>query len=869
MVTGIITAAVAAVVLIIAACCVLFLYRKKHRNGDRTSECRGKISRGRRGREEETFFAEVEKAISEELALWDSNDFVDPVDTAAFECKWRDLYEKSREKLGKRKFFGKKRRSYNRLKEFVSAYSKIRKVGKEHNDRVAESLTANAERLILPVEGKKLDGQQMRCIVTRVQNHLVLAGAGTGKTTTIVGFIKYLLGKGYACPEEILVLSFTNASAAEMSERLEKEIGRPLTALTFHKLGLDIITAVQGRVSRIFSGDMRTFVRGQLDVLMRDPHYMRQLNHYLIYGAGEEKSPFDFSTEAEYEAYLKSAPPVTLHKDPVKSRGEMDIANFLLQGGIRYEYEKEYPVDTRTAEYGQYRPDFYLPDYDLYIEYFGINRNGEVPKWFTGKGNKSPSETYREGMSWKRELHKKHGTKLIELYAYERMEGNLLDALEEKLKDEGVVFQEISPEAVWEQIAGTENQKLDRVAELFGTVITLMKSRRYSVADVRRKNRPGSNRGSIDSVLNLVDPVYTAYEAMLKREKSIDFNDMINLAADFVEAGRWRHPYRYVIIDEYQDMAQSRYRLLSALRRQKNFRLFCVGDDWQSIYRFSGSDIGFILNFEKYWGPAVTSRIETTYRFPESLIEASGSFIMKNPAQKRKSLKSPRPDTDFAVAKVSAYSDRTAADNIAGILKDLPENSSVLLLGRYRFDVRMLDENPAFAYWYSTGEKKTVVQLKDREDLSMSFLTVHGSKGLQADYVFLLNLKRRGMGFPSQIADAPVLALLLEDCDRYPFAEERRLFYVALTRAKKKVYLVALKGNESVFLEEMEKKFGKKIRNANFICPQCGGFLVRKTGKFGDFYGCSNYRTNGCRYIRKIPAAPKKENPNAGGRKSG
>lgn len=136
---------------------------------------------------------------------------------------------------------------------------------------------------------------------------------------------------------------------------------------------------------------------------------------------------------------------MTLKKETVKSYGELDIANFLTQNGITYVYEQEYPVDTRTSQFGQYRPDFYLPNFDLYIEYFGINRQGEVPPYFSGKDGLSATQAYQEGIAWKRELHRKSGTRMIELYAYEKLEEQLLTKLEERLKKAGVVFVPILP----------------------------------------------------------------------------------------------------------------------------------------------------------------------------------------------------------------------------------------------------------------------------------------------------------------------------------------------------------------------------------------------------------------------------------------
>ena len=410
----------------------------------------------------------------------------------------------------------------------------------------------------------------------------------------------------------------------------------------------------------------------------------------------------------------------------------------------------------------------------------------------------------------------------------------------------------MSPEDMWADISGSENQKLDRVAELFGTVITLVKSNGCSLDEVRSRNRSFQNLPSINAVIDLIEPVYNNYQSMLCSRNEIDFNDMINLASEYVQHGQFTHSYNYVIIDEYQDISQARYRLLDAMRQQKDYRLFCVGDDWQSIYRFSGSDIGFILNFEKYWGASEISRIETTYRFPQSLIAVSSCFIMKNPEQKQKQLRSAIADHGFSMEKIMGYTEIYAIEFLAERLRELPKGSSVLFLGRYRFDIKILDGQRQFSYQYNAALGRTEVSFARRSDLQISFMTVHGSKGLQADYVFLLNTKAYGMGFPSQIADAPILQLLLDNCDHYPFAEERRLFYVAITRAKKKVWLVALKGNESVFVKEIDEVHGEDMRKEQYTCPLCGGRLVRRSGPYGDFFGCSNYKANGCRYKRNI-----------------
>lgn len=805
--------------------------------------------------DDDVLLLQMDEALQEEKGLWNSQkDFLDPCVVKDFQDNWYSAYCAAKKKTSGLLFSiglsGRKIR--NLASQFIEVYECLPSKVQAFNEWLANQKVADAAKLILPVEGKMLDSQQMRCITKEVRNHLVLAGAGTGKTTTIVGYVKYLLKKKMCTPNDILVLSFTNASAAEMSERLNKEIGEPIAAQTFHKLGLDIITAVQGKKPKIYSTDIRQFVRKQLDTLTQDSAYLRKLCVYLTYNGTEQKTEFDFQTEEEYLSYLKYNPPVTLKKETVKSYGELDIANFLTQNGVTYVYEQEYPIDTRTSEFGQYHPDFYLPNFDLYIEYFGINRQGDVPSYFTGKGGMSATQTYQEGIKWKRDLHRKNGTRMIEVYAYEKIEEQLLPKLEERLKKAGVVFTPMSPKDMWAEISGSENQKLDRVAELFGTVITLAKSNGCSLDEVRSRNRSFQNLPSIDAVIDLIEPVYNNYQSMLCSRNEIDFNDMINLASEYVKNGRFTHSYSYVIVDEYQDISQARYHLLDAMRQQKDYRLFCVGDDWQSIYRFSGSDIGFILNFEKYWGASEISRIETTYRFPRSLISISSNFIMKNPEQKKKQLRSAITDHGFSMEKITGFTDAYAIEFLAERLKELPKGSSVLFLGRYRFDIKLLDGQRQFSYQYNAALGRTEVSFARRTDLQISFMTVHSSKGLQADYVFLLNTKAYGMGFPSQIADAPILQLLLDNCDHYPFAEERRLFYVAITRAKKKVWLVTLKGNESVFVKEIDEVHGEDMRKEQYTCPLCGGRLVRRSGPYGDFFGCSNYKTNGCRYKRNI-----------------
>lgn len=271
-------------------------------------------------------------------------------------------------------------------------------------------------------------------------------------------------------------------------------------------------------------------------------------------------------------------------------------------------------------------------------------------------------------------------------------------------------------------------------------------------------------------ILDLIEPIYNAYNDYLQRNGQIDFNDMINLAAEYVRQGKYNNPYKYVIVDEYQDLAKSRFNLLKALRDSSYYKLFCVGDDWQSIYRFAGSDIGYIIDFERFWGATEKNKIETTYRFPKTLIEISGGFIMQNPMQIKKDIKAKNVGNGFSLGEINAYNERFAVEFMLKRMNDLPQNSNVFLIGRYNYDANMLKDNSMLTYGYDNSSGMVNVRYSNRPDLKIQFLSAHKSKGLQADYVFILNNKNTRSGFPSKIQDAPILKLLLEGHDDYPYS---------------------------------------------------------------------------------------------------
>lgn len=290
--------------------------------------------------------------------------------------------------------------------------------------------------------------------------------------------------------------------------------------------------------------------------------------------------------------------------------------------------------------------------------------------------------------------------------------------------------------------------------------------------------------------------------------------------------------FDFVIIDEYQDISPLEYALIRNLREKQNFRLFCVGDDWQTIYQFAGSEIDLILDFKKYWGETKVFKIERTYRFPEQLAKISGKFIMKNKTQLFKDIRGINCRDPDQIVEINGPSERTDLNSLRFFFLNLPRNTRVFLLGRYNFDIKKISHCEFLNFDYETNEPR--ILMSERPDLNIKFCSAHKSKGLQADYVFIINCRDATLGFPSQVKEKELIILarkaLLQKNSQMKlgnsqkgkflnmiwknlrparddeFAEERRLFYVAMTRARKKIFFLTVQEKESPFILELREE---------------------------------------------------------------
>lgn len=721
------------------------------------------------------------------------------------------------------------------------------------------------------VEGRKLDLQQRLAIITNDDNNLVIAGAGSGKTTTIVGKVAYLIDRYRVAPERVLLISFTNQSASTLGKRINIP---GVEAKTFHKFGIDAICAVDGVKPSIFdSNQVNGLLRRWFMKLLENPAYLSKVNNFFISFLKEPKAQEDFKTQGEHIQFLKDQnySPYkmvealingrkTYRREVVKSVEECKIANFLLFNGLEYEYEKPYEHQTATNVHHQYKPDFQIKfnGKRIYLEHFALNREGVVPAFFadTKKGETHADATmkYKAGMEWKRQLHDHHGTTLIETFSYEMKEGTLYSRLENNLRTKGVILNPKSEKEIWAIIEAAAKDDIDGMIQLFQTFIELLKSNNYEMNDVIQKNektRKGFEKERNERFLEIFRPLFEQYQDYLRDRNEIDFSDMINLATKYIQSGQYKNLYDYVIIDEFQDISIGRYKLVKALKEaNKICRLFCVGDDWQSIYRFAGSDISLFKEFEKYFGHTVKSKIETTYRFHEPLLSRSSEFILRNPNQSSKDLKgvSNTRATELEIV-YSSGGDQDDTEALEKLFDELIATDSeirgkvITVLGRYSFDIKRIKNE---AGTFMINESAGIIQYKT---LKANFLTVHKAKGLEADIIIVINCNSGKHGFPSGMSDDNILNLLLSEADQFENGEERRLFYVAITRAKEKAYLVVDSYFKSKFINELEVASEDQTIKK---CPRCITVdLVRRVGnsngKQWAFWGCANY-LYGCAY---------------------
>lgn len=498
------------------------------------------------------------------------------------------------------------------------------------------------DKLLDNINGFPLDDAQREVVVSDSKHLLVSAGAGSGKTLTIIGKIRYLIEIKNLCCDEIICISFTNEATNNLKNKLISNYGYDIPCYTFHKLGLEILKD-EGKI--ISCSDMLEFV---ID---------------------------------EYFCSLISLD---------------DKKRVLSLLGIRFNgfnFEKKYSLIDKK-------------------------RFWELSKLVS---------------------------KFINLF---------------KAKD-------CAPEEFLSFLISSRSKR-DR------------------------------------DFLVLTYHIYYAYQKELDSKNEIDFSDMISKATLRVRSKGFNRDIKYIIIDEFQDTSWVRFNLVNEILDKTGASLLVVGDDFQSIYRFTGCDLDLFLKFGEIFPDGKVLKIENTYRNSMELIEVAGSFIMKNKNQLRKDLCSSKR-LCFPL-QIVYY--RNIVSTFISLITYIHNSSfkPILILGRNNFDINMIIKSDRF---YMDGN---CVIYRDNLDIKMYYLTVHRSKGLEEENVIVINMIDGRTGFPNKICDDKVLRFVSCRGDDYLYSEERRLFYVAITRTKNFTYLLTPLEGESMFISELKRDYRGKIK---------------------------------------------------------
>lgn len=713
-----------------------------------------------------------------------------------------------------------------------------------------------------------LDSQQRQAIVTTEDNTLVVSSAGSGKTSTIVGKVRYLVMQKNVAPEDILVVTYTRKAAAELRERMGID---GITCSTFHKHAMDTMGVITG--SRPSIVDESTLLGIYEDLIKNDKSFLAAFNKYVTEFTNLAKDDHEYTSSVAHAADMQKYGLRSPYKDGsgqqkiMKSKQEVQISVILTHLGIDFRYEEPYVIDTSTSSRRRYKPDFVihyrvkeLDNYGrevvvekvLYYEHFGIDANGKVPVWF-GDGIEGgwpkAQQQYIDGINWKRSLHAQYGTELMETTSADfQRETDMETFIENLLHQHGVPTRHLTEEEKREKLLEANSRIDSSLFNLAQGFITLMKANKKTLDGIIEGiggEDPNSERNR--AVLDLIiRPIYVRYQSILKDTGEYDFTDVLLETAALCETNN-PYNYRFILVDEFQDISMDKYIYLKSLRKTNPFTtLFCVGDDWQSIYRFSGSDMTLFYDFAKFFGYTEECKIETTHRFSQPLLNASTVFILKNPEQKEKVVTTTMEGNTNIY--FHPYSGNEEFKVVKEIVDSIPRNESIYILGRYRFNADSIGVNTK-----NRDPKEPIdVYIGERK---VRYLTIHSAKGLEADHVIILDCESGTYGFPSLISDDPILEYVLSGADSFENSEERRVFYVAITRARKCTHCLFDRENPSPFMTEFGE-YSQYQGSTEAICPRCHRGYVRvvKSGttKYGKPYVTVNCTNTSCDYFETV-----------------
>ena len=889
----------------------------------------------------------VEKFIRDYNNLLSSDRYLSRSEFDTIKSEYNELYDKYKFNKEISKLSKEYKIDKDLFNEFLKKYKDIcceYLLIKKHNDKYIEDhleLEKDYFNTILKEIDPNiiLDEEQRRVCLDDEDYSLIIAGAGAGKTTTLSAKVKYLIEKKGIDPKDILIIAFTNKAVNELKDKIGGMLGYKVPISTFHSCGRAIVKKDVNYADSSICSDNFYFIRDYVNKLVQtDSELLSELimlfAYYLDLTEDITKNisledhftlieTSDYSTlKCNIQEHINENKKInkTIQNERLRSSEEVQIANFLFLNNIEYEYEKPYKFQIPNAN-KIYTPDFFIKqgDNECYIEHFGITEDGRNTRY-----TKDELASYIKNMKYKINHHEIHGTKLISTYSKYNDDRPLLEHLKEELEAKGFELVPKSDKEVYDAITKVKDNKyIYRFCNIASRFICLFKTKNYNETEFEILRRKTKNPRNL-IFLSIMEKVYLAYQLYLKENKLVDFEDMINESARLlkeVEAVRDKINFKYILIDEYQDISRARLNLVNELRAATKAKISVVGDDWQAIYGYAGSEVNLFTKFKDEMGYASVLKINRTYRNAQEIIDIAGTFVQKNDAQIKKQLISnkhiDKPITIYSYdgsykSKDNEGSDMNRAillEKIIGLIQKIDDKEkNILIIGRYGFDGNHLLKTGLF---YSTDEiiKNDFIRSKKYPNVKLTFMTAHKTKGLTFDNVILINAVNGKYGFPSQIEDDPIFNFVRSKDESFDFSEERRLFYVALTRTRNRVFILTPHNNPSTFVLELMNDFKDKINiheeefeikrevtllskkrtkcpvcgyplqtqnNKTYglrlyicsnepeacdymtnnlksgkkrihLCDKCGGVMHVKTrkDKSGYFFGCSNYQSNG------------------------
>lgn len=710
---------------------------------------------------------------------------------------------------------------------------------------------------------RDLNAKQLEAVLSPEDRLLVLAGAGAGKTKTLTQRILYLIFEKNVKPENILAVTFTKDAANEMIDRLilfadksgaykailedknisqkQKEWERTkyqkenawlnkLTIKTFHSVGYNILRSpcadMFDKKFRILLDQSDKYFEEEKSFKRGAPESISEILHKLIVIGCEDKNFLlklkkyildyyvdDYRLKKSCKENYYEKPYKTLRGERVRSKSERYIADWLYQHGIDYSYEPE--VQFKDFPF---KPDFFIPEADIFIEHVS---NLSHPM-------KDKEEQFRAAG---RIVFKTYEPMVKDLGKfYESLERMIFPKMNRKItKSTALNFEEEFRPYHKELKDYTDDVK--RFIDMFKTQMVHF--------DPIYKKGISDQHERVRVFYEFSKYFFEGYRDYCLDKSYIDFNDLLLqpylLLSRNDEARRiTQDKYKYILVDEFQDVNEVQMRLLMLLLA-KDANLFCVGDDWQSIYGWRGSNVSYIVEFEKHFPDAEVVKFDTNYRSKKSIVAASNKLISYNKYKMDKEITSFHDKGGHIHLYASKKEEEDGVDVVIQKIKQLIEG------GYKKEDIMIL-------YRRSSTFKPYRARLKE-EDIKVSAMTMHKSKGLEAKAVFIIGLLGGDFGFPF-VRDADRIFQIIKKTDyKLLLEEERRVMYVAMTRAKESAFLITEAGNESSFIDELpahlidrtnflnhdhaivemhceqcDKRFGEDYA----FCPSCGSALVKQ-----------------------------------------